>query len=81
MALTPSLPASWCKVFPLPKCCRPLPHTPNYCSCRHRTHTHTQVCSLGRPVPYYLNRNVITLLVNNGVPGQVFLDRQREMVG
>lgn len=43
-------------------------------------HTDMEVCSIGKRVPYHLNRNVIFLLDALGVPRNVFLDLQIEML-
>lgn len=39
-----------------------------------------EVCSVGKHVPYYLNRNVILLLSALGVPNHTLLDIQRDMI-
>ena len=39
-----------------------------------------EVCSIGKRVPYYLNRNVILLLAALGIHEQHFLDMQRNML-
>jgi RNA dependent RNA polymerase len=39
-----------------------------------------EVCSVGKHVPYYLNRNVILLLSAHGVPNSTFLGVQRDMI-
>lgn len=42
--------------------------------------SHLEVCSLGKHVPYFLNRNVILLLHCHGVSEYTFLTLQREML-
>lgn len=42
--------------------------------------SHLEVCSVGKRVPYFLNRNVILLLSFHGVPDHVFLSLQKEML-
>jgi RNA-dependent RNA polymerase len=39
-----------------------------------------EICSLGKTAPYYLNRNVILLLVDMGVPQNVFISLQSKMI-
>ncbi|KAF5829646.1 RNA dependent RNA polymerase-domain-containing protein [Dunaliella salina] len=47
---------------------------------RGKAHQALEVVGLARPVPYYLNRHVILLMSNNGVPEEVFLQKQADMV-
>jgi RNA dependent RNA polymerase len=39
-----------------------------------------EVCRLGKKVPYYLNRQVILILVKCGVSPQIFIDKARDMI-
>jgi RNA-dependent RNA polymerase len=41
---------------------------------------HLEICRIGTRVPYYLNRNVIFLLVHHGVRDSVFLKMQKKML-
>ena len=41
---------------------------------------HLEICSIGSAVPYYLNRNVILLLMKHGVPKEVFVTMQENML-
>ena len=39
-----------------------------------------EVCSVGKNVPYFLNRNVILLLVAHGISAETFLNMQKQML-
>ena len=43
-------------------------------------YSHIEVCSVGKRVPYYLNRNMVLLLESRGVPAATFINLQRQML-
>lgn len=43
-------------------------------------YSHIEVCSVGKCVPYFLNRNMVLLLESRGVPAATFINLQRQML-